>query len=376
MKILYAASKYSPLRHDDGSGDDYNLYHAFLREGAEVEFIGPFTDQPGLLERVYRKAHNLFSRRRFAKHSLQYLQLCGTEVTRAANQHQPDIIFSHFLAPLLKARVDCPIAYLSDAPIKESNDQWPLFSRLETYRMMQWERAVARKSAVIFTRSQWVKDALVNRHAIPPERIHIIPIVSALPFEVVPEKLEITPPDFSTIHLLLVGRVYQLKGIDIGIQICDQLNAAGVPAELRVVGLEGDSTDHVRFMGLYKKADPLQLAEYASHYRWAHFLLHPARYDAAAIVTAEAAAFGVPTITNAVGGLATTVRDGVSGIVLPRHSPPEEYVRVIREYLANPQAYQQLRQSTRQRYEDELNWRVVGRLIVQILTQVVQQAKG
>ena len=57
----------------------------------------------------------------------------------------------------------------------------------------------------------------------------------------------------------------------------------------------------------------------------AHLLLHPARFDASPIVTSEAAAFSTPTITNNSGGIATSVKHGVSGIVLARKSKPASY---------------------------------------------------
>jgi glycosyltransferase involved in cell wall biosynthesis len=99
------------------------------------------------------------------------------------------------------------------------------------------------------------------------------------------------------------------------------------------------------------------LREYISQYQWAHLLIHPARYEAAGIVCSEAAALGVPTITNAAGGLATTVKDGVSGIVLPRGSAAETYVSAIEGLLEDPHKYQQMSRSARERYAHELNWR-------------------
>jgi glycosyltransferase involved in cell wall biosynthesis len=129
---------------------------------------------------------------------------------------------------------------------------------------------------------------------------------------------------------------------------------------LRIVGLKGESDDTVQYMGLYNKTIPQQLEAYVSNYQWANFLIHPARFEAAGIVPAEAAAFGVPTVTNDVGGLATTVADRISGVVLPKHSPAEGYVRVLQEYQSDPAAYRMLCESTRKRYENELNWDVLS----------------
>jgi len=100
-------------------------------------------------------------------------------------------------------------------------------------------------------------------------------------------------------------------------------------------------------------------------------LIHPARYEAAGIVCSEAAAFGVPTITNASGGLATTVEDRVSGIVLPMGSPAESYAVAIEKLISDSKRFIQLRKTSRLRYERELNWDVVGNRIVKEIQRVL-----
>ena len=47
----------------------------------------------------------------------------------------------------------------------------------------------------------------------------------------------------------------------------------------------------------------------------------------------------------------------------------------LRELVAAPSAYQQLRQSTRQRYERELNWSVVGKMLADGLQELVEAKK-
>jgi glycosyltransferase involved in cell wall biosynthesis len=80
----------------------------------------------------------------------------------------------------------------------------------------------------------------------------------------------------------------------------------------------------------------------------------------------------VPTLTNASAGLPTTVKDHVSGIVLPKGSPAEAYVEVIQHYLANRDEYNRLCQTTRQRYEAELNYDAVGTKIFQLLKDAAE----
>jgi glycosyltransferase involved in cell wall biosynthesis len=371
MKILYATGRYSPLHHDEGSGTDFRLYHALLDQGFDLEFIGPFDDSPDLFERVYRKAHTLFSKRRPAKYSQAMLNRASIALARAVKEQKPDLIFSKNLAPLVQYHASIPVVYMLDSTVAAFNRVWPTFSSLENRRMVHWEKKVLRQASAVITRSEWTRDSLIKEYGYPAEQIHIVHNSASLPATVIPPVLEISPPDFTTIRLLFVGRVGYLKGIDIAIEVTRLLNESGTSADLRIVGTDGQDQPHVHYVGSFRKSIEEELQAYADQYRWPHFLLHPARYDAAPIVTAEAAAFGVPTLTNAVGGIASTVRNGVSGIVLPAGSPASEYVKIIQRMITTPAEYAELRRTTRQRYELELNWEAAGRKIAAILRQVM-----
>ena len=122
-----------------------------------------------------------------------------------------------------------------------------------------------------------------------------------------------------------------------------------------------------------KKTDSEHLQKYLNLYRRSHLLIHPTRFDPSPLVPSEAAAFGVPTITNSAGGMATTVADGVSGIVLPKGSPPESYVNEIIMLVRDTARYTQLRNTTRNRYERELNWEVNSKRLAEIVTQVAER---
>lgn len=375
MKILYSTGRYSPLNHDDGSGTDYSLYHSLLDQGAQIEYVGPFDDTPSFIERIYRKFHRLFTGKRPAKYSMAMLRRGSKTLADAINKVQPDVVFSKNVAPLVYLKTDVPIVYMLDSAVTAFNRQWPTFSRFENWRMYHWEKKVVAKARKIITRSEWTADVLEKEYGYPRGNIEIVYNSCSLPARLVPEKITFGKPDFSVLKLILVGRVYHLKGIDIAIQIVRLLNEQGVPTMLRIVGLKGEDTENIQFMGSFKKTVESELQDYASQYNWPHFLLHPARYDAAPIVTTEAAAFGVPSVTNNIGGIGSTVKDGVSGVVLPTLSPAEDYVKVFRYYIDHPEEYLVLRRSTRERYEQELNWTSAGKHIMQILHSVVEDSK-
>jgi len=236
--------------------------------------------------------------------------------------------------------------------------------------MQGWERTVIDKAAHILTFSDANAAVLKSYYKKPAEQVTVHPVPSALPenlCQFVEKSLNPSEP----IRLLLVGKAFHRKGVDIAIETTQILNDIGIPTHLRVVGQDGPSSDNVSFMGLYLKNDLETKTAYIENYRWAHFHLFPSRFDTAGITPSEAAGFGVPTITNAAGGLATTVKDGVSGIVLPENSPANRYVDVIKHYVENPQDYQVLRQTTYQRYKTQLTWDVLGEVFVKIIHSLI-----
>ena len=191
MKILYVATQDDPLDLNAGSGSDYQIYHSFLRNGAEVKIVGPFQDSPSMLEKVYRKFHRLFSRKRYAKFSMRFLRHTAAVVNEAARTYQPDLIFAKNTAPLVYCRPVAPIVYRMDTTLKGSQEQWPLFSRFEYLRMLEWEKSVLRKTSLAITCSQWSADILHDFYRVPKSDILIVPNPASLPEHVIPEKLEI-----------------------------------------------------------------------------------------------------------------------------------------------------------------------------------------
>ncbi len=357
MKILYASCRYDPFDRDAGSGVDFNMYEAFQQNDAELTTVGPFKDRPSLLEKIYRKGHRLFSRKLTAKFSEAYLHYCARIVDETAERVQPDAIFTHNLIPLVYSRSKIPVIYKTDAILSNMHEQWPSYSRFEYYRMLAWEKKALDRSNLIVTVSHWAYQALLEDYHIPNSRIVVMPIPSSLPADVIPQQMEAKTISPDELRLLSVAKDFNMKGIDISIAATKMLRSKGINAQLRVVGQDGENSDGVEFMGLYKKADPDMLRGYVSHYEWAHLLIHPARYEAAGIVCSEAAAFGAPTITNAAGGLATTVKEEVSGMVLPRGSTAEKYVEAIEGFLNDPDRYARMSRTARERYFEELNWR-------------------
>jgi len=372
MKVLYVAGKFDPRDHDSGSGVDYMIYQSLKQKGVDLTLAGPFNKPWTLIEELYFLVHAIVSSKGPVKYTRTYLKDASRQVEKAIRDVDPDVIFTKHAAALSYCPIEKPLVYLIDATLVGYRAQWGNFTDSAFNSMLAWETRVVQASREVITNSDWSAEILADDYQVDKSRITVYANPSSIPEEVVPEKLELETKDFDPIKLLLVGREYRRKGIDIAIEIVQQLNASGHQAELRIVGLEGEDIPHVHYMGYYRKTIQEELLGYIENYTWANFLLHPARFEAAGIVPGEAAAFGVPTITNNAGGLGTTVRDGVSGLVLPFGSSADKYVEAILGLVSNPEEYLKLSRSSRERYKNELNWDHASDVILDVLKRAAE----
>jgi glycosyltransferase involved in cell wall biosynthesis len=373
MKVLHVAY-HDPYDLDAASGTDYHYLKALKKNGYEVKTIGPFSPSPFWLERYLTRLYQRTGKR-YTKYPLSNAWVASKATNKAEKDWKPDIVFTVFPPPLVFYWGSAPCVIRVDSTYYGMESIYPLYGSIALWLTMWQEKRAFHRSAAVITHSAWSKKVLVDSYKVPASRIEVYSQVSTLPSQVIPKTIEI--PNWKTlngpIRLLLVGRDYRRKGVDIAIEVVHRLNALGTKAELTICGIQGTPDEYVRFVGPYKKSDPIELEQYVSLYRQAHFLIHPALFEAAGIVPGEAAAFGTPTITNDTGGLASTVLDGESGIVLPRSSPAEVYVDAINDLCNHPRAYFDLCQKARRRYERELNWEYAGKRLSVLLKRVVRE---
>lgn len=374
MKVLYIAGRWDPRYQDEFSGNDYGAYHAIEKQsGVEVSLVGPLDFQPMFVERLLMKCYQRLTGKRLLKYSLTYSQKSAKVIAMALKQSKPDVVFSKYSAPLAHLNLDVPLVYMCDSIVPFAKDLADEFFSPTYDYMERQERTVIGRAARVITYSQANADLIISEYNVPPEKVTVFPVPAF-----VPEELR-DNPQFSSmnlkepIRLLFVGKRKHLRGVDIAIETVRQLNAEGITAELRIAGMKGKNEKAVQFMGVYDKENPQALKDYFQNFRWAHLLIHPARFHAAGIVISEAAAFGLPTITNNVGGLATTTLHEQTGVVLPGGSPASSYCEAIKAMMNDPLRYQAFRKNTVERFDAELNWQKAGTRLFEIVSQVAQQ---
>jgi len=371
MRILYVACRWDPTIQDEYSGSDYGAYHMIKeREGVEVNLVGPFEDKPNLLESISSKLYRVIFKKRLIKYFPSTVRESGKWVNHAILKYNPDVIFSKYSAPMVHAEITKPFVYMCDSTIQWTKKYWPEFSKIGFEIMEKWEEKSIRECDRIITFSHENADIIHNHYHKDRQKIKVIPIPAYIPEFLIPPKEEIINTFGKELQLLLVGKRYHLRGVDIAIKVVNQLNKNGFPAKLRIVGMEGENSEYVEYLGVYNKENPQELKAYYECFEFANLLIHPSRFHAAGIVISEAAAFGVPTITNNVGGLGTTVLHNLTGIVLPEGSKPEAYTHAIIDLIQNKERYKAYQTAAKERFDNELNWEVAGQRLLEIIQEV------
>jgi D-inositol-3-phosphate glycosyltransferase len=133
--------------------------------------------------------------------------------------------------------------------------------------------------------------------------------------------------------LLYVGRIAPIKGLETLLDALGCLHGAGHPARLVVVGGEADEPRDGHEADLRQRAARLGLAgavtfvgaqpqdRLREYYVAADATVLPSYYESFGMVALEAMACGSAVIASRVGGLQSTVRDGLTGVLVSEGDP-------------------------------------------------------
>jgi len=179
----------------------------------------------------------------------------------------------------------------------------------------------------IFTDSQFLADDLVNRYAIPDDKVRVLPnpVDAAIPVASTPTGRP---------QIFWAGRFDAQKRVDLAYAI-----AAAMPeADFRLWGeavMGGgaplpEMPANLSLGGRYDRFADLPMND-------AHAWLYTAAWDGVPTMLLEVAMTGVPLVGSAVGGTPEVLRDGLA-TALPDTATVDDYVAALRATLADPEA--------------------------------------
>jgi glycosyltransferase involved in cell wall biosynthesis len=371
LKIAYVTVE-NPRDVHAWSGLVYHIGHS-LEPYAQVEYAGPLAHKRSLSDKLRHLVCEAISGKSHKRGREAWLLKYQAEQARPrVTAARPDFVFACSSLPIAYLECQQPVAMWIDSTFAGLINYHPAYFNLCPHTVAMGnaadKRALDRCARVIFA-SEWAARIAQEHYRLPPHKVAVVPFGSNL--DIAPSATEVQADirrrSKSVCRLLLVGVDWHWKGADLALEVVNELRAAGIPAELTIVGCQPPAgtvlPDWVRVTGFLSQRTQQGRARMAELYREAHFFLFPTRADCYGVVVAEANSFGVPVIASTTGGI--PVAAGVNGTKVERFVP--EAVAYIAALRANPARYLALAESSRNEYDTRLNWQVSGRKVAEIL---------
>jgi D-inositol-3-phosphate glycosyltransferase len=110
------------------------------------------------------------------------------------------------------------------------------------------------------------------------------------------------------------------------------------------------------------------------YYNAADVCVVPSYYESFGLVAVEAMACGTPVVASRVGGLVSTVQDGVSGYLIPWRCP-EPFAEKLEVLLNNPELRDNFRRAARKSVE-RFRWRNVALDVTSVYDRAVAEFRA
>ncbi len=295
-------------------------------------------------------------------------QLCAltSGVLRAEAAHEPgwyDVVHSHYwlsgqVGWLATERWGVPLVHTAHTLAKVKNLALAEGDAPEPLRRVVGEQQVVEASDRLVANTEDEARQLVDLYGAEAARVvtvapgvdleHFRPGEAGNPQTLARTMLGV-PPD--AVVLLFVGRIQPLKAPDVLLHAAARMLAQDPSLRDRlVVAVVGgpSGTGLLEPTALQDLAHGLGIADVVRFekprgaerlrdwYRAADVVAVPSHNESFGLVALEAQACGTPVVATDVGGLRTTVRDGVSGLLVPGHGADQWAAALTRAVATRP----------------------------------------
>ncbi len=328
------------------------------------------------------------SREVVREHLAEFVE--GVEAYRVAEGLDYDLVHGHYwlsgVAGLaLREAWDVPLVQMFHTLGRLKNSVARSATEVEPEIRIEEEERIVRLADRIVAANVVERAHLAWHYGAPAHRVAVIPCgVDTELFRPMPQHeakaLLALPPEPT---LLYVGRLQPIKGLETLLEAMTALDGA---ARLVIVGGDQDEPENGHAEHLRRRVDVLGLGARVSFlgaqpqerlrllYAAADATVMPSYYESFGMVALEAMACGSPVIASRVGGLTTTVRDGVTGFLVP-----EGDAGALAERMAL--LLEDVRRRARlgheaQRWAAEHRWPCVAEAVCRLYSELRAEASG
>ena len=355
------------------SGTPRHMAEALAAADLAVEHVGPLKAPLFGPMKAYARLRAMSGLGRPSPyHAGPVIRQYAEDAARRIREAAPDLVFAPAGSAFAgKVPAEVPLVYASDATFRLVDRYHPHYRDTPegARRLMErLERDAIGRADLLLYPSAWAARSAVEDYGADPDRVHVVPWGANLA----------RPPDRELAlaerrpgpwRLLFVGVDWEKKGADTAVDALGRLRAGGIEAELVVCGCRPPAAfeaEGVMIVPFVDKTDPAGRARFERLFLDADLFVLPTRADCYGIAFCEAAAFGVPSVAPATGGVPGAVTDGETGVLVPDGAGGEAYADAIAAILSDPDGLERLRRTSRDAFETRLNWNSWARRFVEL----------
>ena len=378
MKIAYVTT-YDAADVHNWSGTGYNIAKVFQDQKAEMDFIGNLNVPHYKITRIKKMFYDKALGQQYQYQREPFVAKSYADQIRARLSASANCVFSPGSTPIARLKSKIPTVFYTDATFAGMLGFYADYANLcaETIRNGHRleQEALSSCSMAIYS-SDWAARTAIENYDVDPKKIRVVPFGANIECDRSTDDIKklIGQRPKDTCKLLFLGVDWIRKGGPLVLEIAERLNKAGLKTELHIAGLRSlpvtDLPEYVKDHGFISKSTPEGRAKLESLIAESHFLLLPATAEAYGLVLCEANSFGVPDIASNVGGISTIVRDDVNGQTFPLGTSAADYALYIANLFSNYDEYERLALSSFDEFQQRLNWKVAGKKLMQLLSEL------
>lgn len=353
------------------SGLNAAIRQSLIDQGCEVANVDQLGTSYPLKLRLRRRLASLQG----STYALERTPHAVSRWSRLASQRVAqlpgvDAVVATGTLPVAQLEGTVPVAIWSDATfhaLRTTYPEYASYSRASIEDGDRAERAALQRASLVCYASEWAADDAATFYGVPRQKIRVVPYgANALsPYADAREAAAaVARREWSTVRFTFLGVDWRRKGGETAVAVVQRLNQLGTKCVLTVAGCRPPDDvcrlPYVECVGFLSKKDEAQRRQLDQLLLQSHFLLLPTIAECFGLVFAEAAAYALPSVSRAVGGVPTAVRNGRTGLLLMPDAAADGYCAALQPLLNDRDRYHAMCLEAYRDYADRLNWTVAG----------------
>ncbi len=350
------------------SGSYFQIYRALKKQfeiiPTELLIINRNMFYSGL---NYLNRYSLFPWRIATKHSWRTVNGYANQIGRSIKNTEFDGLFATSTLCLAGVKTDKPKFAFADFSFYNALNYHPFASKLISFsrrEALAVDKYCFQNHQKIFLASDWAKNNTEKAYGLSEGKILAVGRGANLTSGFNDNELNTIIKNrlsSNCKNLLFVGDNWKRKGGDIAFEIVNKLHNSGFNVTLQIVGCTPDNKRIIKshlvevypFLDTNKSYD---LKIFKGLFENAFLFILPTRVEAFGIVFAEAASFGLPSISFKTGGVGSAVNDGTTGFLFEIKENIDTLAMKVEQLIKEDELYRGVSQAAFRKYSEELNW--------------------